>query len=257
MSGLGVKILEFRSWPWNPLLLENIWTIETIFCDPFCLKWKAPCLELCNYSWLTEGQRPSLISKRERSFCWIWWVWTALQFWYQMKKLLKTGGGRLYKYLCCLKKFSTLIIINPWVVKWSQTFLTSVTLSTHCLSSSLLPRNILAFDFYQPTIKWSQTNSYRCQVSEHSVLLWAHLCCRRPRVIFFDGPPPIMRPAGRQKRDLRRHLWSNIFLTPSSNFLEPIFWRHLPIFWIIGSFLSFCHYIPTFFRSEIAFGAIF
>ena len=35
------------------------------------------------------------------------------------------------------------------------------------------------------------------------------------------------------------------------------FWHHLPTFWIIGSFLSFCPCIPTFFGSEGAFGAIF
>ena len=26
-------------------VLENIWTIVTIFCDPFCLKWEASCLK--------------------------------------------------------------------------------------------------------------------------------------------------------------------------------------------------------------------
>ena len=116
-------------------------------------------------------------------------------------------------------------------------------------------------------------------MSEHSVQVWAHLCCFRPRVICFDGQVwadlccpkmfltwiiinlamrwwytsdirqvsgvwtlcelifvaaargsfslmdrlQLWDRRGDKRGNLRRHLWSNIFLTPSSNVLELIF----------------------------------
>ena len=72
-------------------------------------------------------------------------------------------------------------------------------------------------------------------------IVWAHLCCRRPRVIFFDGPPPIMRPAGRQKREfatpsLIQHFFDTIFQFLGTNFFDTIFqhFGSLGAFWVFA-----------------------